>query len=99
MFVVENALAVELFIDPHAIIGWLIFGVVENASAIDLVILELSFVESPVSKEQLPPAIFLAIQVLSLIVPSFLILPLKILYLLQAVPHLPHLHLVLPLNE
>lgn len=76
MLVVKNALAVELFVDPHAIVGWLVFGVVKNASAIDLVIFELSFIESPVRKEQLPPSILLTIQVLPLIVSSLLILSL-----------------------
>lgn len=99
MLVVENSLAVEFLAYPHAIVGWLVFGVVKNASAIDFVVFELSLVESAVSKEQFPPAILLAIQVLSLIVSAFLIFSLEILYLLQAVPHFPHLHLVLLLDE
>ena len=99
MLVVKNALAVEFLIDPHAIVSWFVLGVVKNASAINLIVFELAFVEGSVGKEQLPPAILLAIQVLSLVVSSFLVFSLEILYLFQAVPHLPHLHLVLLLDE
>lgn len=51
MFVIKNALSMEFFIDPHSVVCWFFFGVVENASAIDLIVLELSFIESSICKE------------------------------------------------
>lgn len=99
MLVVKNPLSVEFFIDPHAIVCWFVFGVVKNTSAIDLIALELTLVESSICKEQFPPSILLAIQELSLVISAFFVFSLEILYLLQAVSHLPHLHFVLLFDE
>lgn len=98
-FVVENALAVEFSLNPHAVVGRPALTVVEYSSAVDFCLLELPLVVGSIREEQLTPAVLLASEQLPVVGPSLFVQTLKKLDLLQTVAHPSRLHLVLPFDE
>lgn len=98
-FVVENALAVELSLHPHAVVGRPALTVIEYSPAVDFSLPELPLVVRSISEQQFAPAVLLAAKQLAVVGPSLFVQALKKLYFLQAVAHPARLHLVLPFDE
>ena len=66
--VVENAQAVELIVNPHTIISWLVLFIVEYAPPIHLIVLKLTFIINSVFESEFALALLFSIQFVTFIV-------------------------------
>jgi hypothetical protein len=64
---------VELTVYPAAVVGRFVLFVVENASAVHLVVQELAFIEGTVLEHEFAFAMFEAIKFVALIMVSFVV--------------------------
>ena len=67
VFVEESAVAVELSVQPHAVVGWLVLSVVKNAFSVYFVVFELALVESSIVEEQSTCSMFVSVEEMAFI--------------------------------
>ena len=67
-------MAVELSIQPHTIIGWLILSVVENAFSIYFIVFELALVESSIVEEQSTCSMFISVEEMAFILMTIFVM-------------------------
>ena len=67
VLVEKSAMAVELSVQPHTIVGWLILSVVKNAFSVYFIVFELALVESSIIEKQSTGAMFVSIEEMTFI--------------------------------
>ena len=67
-------MAMKLTVQPHAVIGWLVLSVVENAFSVYFIVFELALVESSIVKEQSTCSMFVSVEELAFILMAIFIM-------------------------